>query len=103
MLTCVLNLGLKSMRAVVFDERGERLAIAYRSIESRMGEGRVGQDPDEWWAAGIEVLDEVLVTSGLADRVGIVTTTASAGCLVSADDAGRMVRPAIMISDVRSI
>jgi xylulokinase len=101
-LTCVLNLGLKSMRAVVFDERGDRLAIAYRPIQSRMGEGRVEQDPDEWWAAGLSVLDEVLGPTGLASRVGIVTTTASAGCLVAIDAAGRVVRPAIMISDVRA-
>src|SRR4051794_8025347 len=102
MLTCVLNLGLKSMRAVVFDEHGRRLAIAYRPIESRMGEGRVEQDPDEWWDAGLRVLDEVLVGSGLAKQVGILTTTASAGCLVSLDERGRVVRPAIMISDVRA-
>lgn len=102
MLTCVLNLGLKSMRAVVFDERGTRLAIAYRPIESRMGEGRVEQDPDEWWTAGLSVLDEVLGGTGLAGQVGIVTTTASAGCLVPLDEAGGVVRPAIMISDVRA-
>ena len=101
-LTCVLNLGLKSMRAVVFDERGNRLAIAYRPIESRMGEGLVEQDPNAWWSQGLSVLDEVLAGEGLAARVGIITPTASAGCLVALDSAGRVVRPAIMISDVRS-
>ena len=59
MLTCVVNLGLKSMRAAVFDDRGVRQAIAYRPIESRMGEGLVEQDPELWWSTALEVLDEV--------------------------------------------
>ena len=71
------------MRAAVFDDRGARLAIAYRPIESRMGEGLIEQDPDEWWRAGEAVLDEVLLGTGTASRVRILTTTASAGCLVA--------------------
>ena len=57
-LTVVLNLGLKSMRAAVFDTTGTRHAIAYRPIESRMGEGRVEQDPDDWWRAAVATLEE---------------------------------------------
>ena len=67
--TCVLNLGLKSMRAAVFDTDGTRLAIAYRPIESRMGEGRVEQDPEDWWRAALETMDEVLADRALAGRV----------------------------------
>lgn len=100
--TCVLNLGLKSMRAAVFDDRGERLAIAYRPIETRMGEGLVEQNPDDWWRAGIETMHEVLADPAIASRVGQVTTTASAGCLVVLDPTGKVLRPAIMISDIRS-
>jgi sugar (pentulose or hexulose) kinase len=102
MHTCVVNLGLKSMRAAIFDATGHRRAIAYRPIESRMGEGVVEQDPEEWWRTGLETLDEVLADRDLAGRVGRITTTASAGCLVALDPAGRVVRPAIMISDVRA-
>jgi sugar (pentulose or hexulose) kinase len=100
--TCVLNLGLKSMRAAVFDSDGARLAIAYRPIESRMGEGRVEQDPADWWRAALDTLDEVLADRVLAQRVRRLTATASAGCLVAMDAAGDPLRPAIMISDVRS-
>ncbi len=102
MLTCVINLGLKSMRAAVFDPAGKRLGIAYRPIESRMGEGRVEQDPEYWWSAALEVLDEVLVDRGVGARVGRITATTSAGCLVPIDAGGAIVRPAIMISDVRA-
>ena len=102
MNTCVVNLGLKSMRAVVFDQTGHRLAIAYRPIESRMGEGLVEQDPEDWWRAALETLDEVLADRELAKGVGRVTTTTSAGCLVPLDRDGHPVRNAIMISDVRA-
>ena len=101
-LTCVLNLGLKSIRAAVFDATGHRLAIAYRPIETRMGEGIVEQAPDDWWSEGLAVLDEVLADGSLAARTGIVTVTASAGCLVAIDAQGAVLRPAIMISDVRA-
>ena len=100
--TVVLNLGLKSMRAAIFSERGERLAIAYRAIETQMGEGVVEQDPEDWWRAGELVLDEALAASGVRDEVRIVTVTASAGCLVPLDAAFRPQRTAIMISDVRA-
>ena len=101
-LTCVLNLGLKSIRAAIFDPGGNRIAIAYRPIETRMGEGIVEQAPGDWWAAGLEVLGEVLADRDVAGRVGIVTVTASAGCLVVMDAVGNVLRPAIMISDVRA-
>jgi sugar (pentulose or hexulose) kinase len=101
-LTLVLNLGLKSVRAVVFGASGERLAIAYRPIETHLGEGIVEQDPEDWWTHGLDVMDEVLADHAMASRVGRITVTASAGCLVALDADYRVVRPAIMISDVRS-
>lgn len=100
--TCVLNLGLKSMRAAVFDDEGHRHAIAYRQVESRMGEGRVEQDPEDWWRAALETMDEILADRSLAASVRRITTTTSAGCLVAMDAAGRPLRTGIMISDVRA-
>ena len=98
-LTLVLNLGLKSVRAVTFGATGERLGIAYRPIATKLGEGIVEQD---WWTYGLEVMDEVLADPAIAARVGRVTVTASAGCLVALDADFEVVRPAIMISDVRA-
>lgn len=101
-VTCVLNLGLKSMRAAVFDDEGRRLAIAYRPIESRMGEGLVEQDPEDWWRAALGTMDEALADQSLARRVRRITTTTSAGCLVAMDADGQPLRAGIMISDVRA-
>ena len=101
-VTCVLNLGLKSMRAAAFDGTGRRLGIAYRPIATRLGEGMVEQDPEEWWQAALETLDELDGSVDLGETVERITVTASAGCLVPLDAAGEPVRPAIMISDVRA-
>ena len=99
---CVLNLGLKSVRAAVFDLDGRRLGIAYRPIETQLAEGSVEQLPDDWWAACLATLDEVLGDASVASEVGLLTATASAGCLVTLDHKGRAIGPAIMISDVRA-
>lgn len=100
--TLVLNLGLKSMRAAVFDHAGGRRAIAYRAIESRMGEGLVEQDPEDWWRAALATIDKVLADRSLAATIDRITTTTSAGCLVVMDGDGLALRTAIMISDVRA-
>ena len=102
MLTCVLNLGLKSMRTAVFDEAGQRVAIAHEPISSSMGEGIVEQHPEDWWRAALATLDRVAGMVDLRGRVERITVTASAGCLVALDAQGTPVRPAIMISDVRA-
>ncbi|MCI0346978.1 MAG: FGGY-family carbohydrate kinase [Chloroflexi bacterium] len=106
MLTCVLNLGLKSVRSAVFDDTGRRIAIAYRPIETRMGEGVVEQEPLDWWRGGLETLREVLADESrrgdIRRDLRRLTVTASAGCLVALADDGSVVRPAIMISDVRA-
>jgi len=101
-VTCVLNLGLKSVRAAAFDATGQRIGIVYRPIATLMGEGMVEQDPEEWWRSALETLDELVATADLRGRVDRITVTGSAGCLVALDGDGRPVRPAIMISDVRA-
>lgn len=100
--TAVLNLGLKSMRAAVFDSVGARLAISYRPIETLMGEGRIEQDPEVWWRAAEQVVVEALSASGVSDDVQIVTVTSSAGCLVTLDADHNATGMAIMVSDVRA-
>lgn len=102
MATCVLNLGLKSVRAAVFDDDGNRQAIAYQPIETRMGEGRVEQAPEEWWRSSLDVMSRALSDQELRAQVDVVTVTASAGCLVVLDAHGDPLRNAIMISDVRA-
>lgn len=101
-LTAVLNLGLKSMRAAIFDVAGCCLGIAYEPIETHIAEGRVEQDPNNWWGAGQRVLEDALHQCGRRADVDTVTVTASAGCLVPLDAGCDPLGRAIMISDVRA-
>ena len=95
--TCVINLGLKSMRAAVFDADGTRRAIAYRPIESRMGEGRVEQDPEDWWRASRKAIHKAL-QDGNVDAASIRAVGLSGqmhgAVLLDSDD--QVVRPAII-------
>jgi glycerol kinase len=59
--TLAIDVGTHSLRAMVFDARGEALALASRPLGIHRGEGgRVEQDPAEMLAACREVLAEIL-------------------------------------------
>lgn len=45
----VINLGLKSVRGIVFDEKGIKLASYSEPICTFVQEDLVEQDPNEWW------------------------------------------------------
>ena len=45
----VLNMGMKSIRSIVFAADGEKLASAARPLESFLNGDMVEQNPVEWW------------------------------------------------------
>jgi xylulokinase len=77
----VLNLGLKSIRAVVFDEEGRKRRIASRPVPTFLKTGEVEQDADEWWTTGLTVMREVLQDRDVRRTVRAVTVTTNAGRL----------------------
>ncbi len=52
----VLNMGMKSIRSIIFDENGKKLSSASRTLTSAIDDIRVEQYPDEWWDKAIEVM-----------------------------------------------
>jgi sugar (pentulose or hexulose) kinase len=97
----VLNLGLKSIRAIVFDATGRKLAMAARPVHTIIRDDWVEQDPAEWWTLAVECLREVQDFFGHGHP--ILTVTASSACLVPVDKNGTVLRRSIMVSDRRSI
>jgi len=97
----VLNMGLKSIRSIIFDQRGNTLASASRPLETLINGDWVTQNPDEWWAKSLEVINESRRIVG--GEIKYITVTASASCLVYVDKDGNPLDNAIMVSDGRAI
>lgn len=96
----VLNLGLKSIRAIAFGANGEKLASAARPVHTVLRDEFIEQDPEEWWSRGVECLREVEQFTG--PEVSMITVTASSACLVPVGTDGAPLRQAIMVSDRRA-
>lgn len=102
MLIAVINLGLKSIRCIIFDEGGRKLATASRPVHTYLRSREVEQDATEWLRLMEEVSREA--AAGLSGgRVGAVVISASASCLVAVDADGRPTFPVMMVSDSRCV
>jgi xylulokinase len=93
-----LDIGTSCAKAVAIDADGDVLQVAERGYElSRPRPGWSEQDPEEWWRAAAEVLDEC----DAGDAVGIGLSGQMHG-LVTLDEHDRPLRPAILWNDGRT-
>jgi xylulokinase len=93
-----LDVGTSSVKAIAIDPDGAVLGIAERSYpRSAPRPGWSEQEPDDWWRAASEALDEL----GGPDAAGIGLTGQMHG-LVALDASERPLRPAILWNDGRS-
>lgn len=97
----VLNMGMKSIRSIVFSPSGEKLGSASRPLETLLNSNYVLQDPVEWWEKAKLVVRESLVDVG-GETVDCLTVTASSACLVCVDAHGEALGKCIMVSDKRA-
>lgn len=97
-----IDIGTTGVRAVVIDQRGQRLAGgAQPCLHETPGIGRAEADPESWWSATLAALAQVdaEVPLSTVDAVG-VTGQAPTAALV--DDIGHPLRRAILWLDVRA-
>ncbi|HVF24341.1 MAG TPA: FGGY family carbohydrate kinase, partial [Anaerolineales bacterium] len=91
-------------KALLIDERGEVLAVA--SSPHTLQTPRPlwsEQDPREWWKAASASISSVLEKAGFgAERIGAVGLTGQMHGLVLLDEAGNVLRPAILWNDQRT-
>jgi xylulokinase len=93
-----LDVGTSSTKGVAIDEDGAVLAVAERGYPlSTPRPGWSEQDPEDWWRASSEVLDEL----DAAEAAGVGLSGQMHG-LVALDDADRPLRPAILWNDGRT-
>ncbi|MEM2122956.1 MAG: FGGY family carbohydrate kinase [Candidatus Bathyarchaeia archaeon] len=95
----IINLGFRSIRAIIFDSDGKVLASSSRKVETFLSSEYVEQDPVEWWRKGSECLKEVLEK---VKEIDFITVTASAACVTPVDEEANPTMRTILVSDKRA-
>jgi len=98
----IVNLGLKSIRIIVFDDNGNQLHSISRPVQTFIFNDQVEQDANEW----LELLDELLVelkhTTNLLPYVRYITVTTSSSCILGLGKNMEILTKVIMVSDKRA-
>ena len=102
MFVISLNLGLKSVRAIVFDETGQTIAAHSLPVTTTLKGSMVEQSAEEWWSKLREVIRVVTEDRDLAQQIELATVATSSSCLVTVDEKGHPLRQVIMVSDRRA-
>jgi len=100
-----LDIGTSGSRAVLVDREGTVVASATRShVPFRSpGPAWAEQDPEDWWQAAESAINDVLRSAGpKAAGVDCVGLSGQMHGAVLLDDAGRVLRPAIIWCDQRT-
>lgn len=97
----VVNLGLKSMRIIVFNEKGEQIFVRSKPVFSNLSNKKVEQNSNEWKKDLLELMSELKATP-LANEIMYVTSTTSSSCIYGVDKMGASTTPVMMVSDKRS-
>ena len=98
----VLNLGLKSIRAIVFGEKGKVVVNCSQPLTTVLNGDVVEQLGSEWWVKGIQVINEALENENIRANIRYMTVTASSCCLVPVNASGEPLSNIIMVSDKRA-
>jgi sugar (pentulose or hexulose) kinase len=102
-LLLAVDVGTQSVRALLFDREGERVARAAVPLLppfTAPAPGAAEQDPAVWWAAVVEAVTPLWRREDPA-RVAALALTTQRGTVVCADGAGTPLRPAIVWPDQR--
>lgn len=97
----VLNMGMKSIRSILFDSEGNKIASYAVPIETSLTGDTVTQAPSEWWEKACRVIQETLADAG-SIPIDYLTVTTSSSCLVCVDREGEALLPSMMVSDKRA-
>lgn len=97
----VVNLGLKSIRIIVFDENGTQIFVRSKPVYSSLRDNKVEQDAFEWEENLNKLLLELKATP-LAKEIKYITSTTSSSCIYGIDIKGKPTTKVMMVSDKRA-
>ncbi|WP_242158097.1 xylulokinase [Aestuariivivens sediminis] len=98
----VINLGLKSIRGIVFNEEGKQLYTTSRAVYSNLIDHRVEQDSWEWKEKLDAILTEISSIDYLNSKIEYITSTTSSSCILGIDSNGKPLTKVMMVSDKRA-
>lgn len=98
----IINLGLKSVRAIIFDEAGNKYLQESLPINTIIKANEIEQDANEWWEKLVSVTRKVTIDQEIRKNIEYIAVTCSSGCLVSLDKNGNPVGNVLMVSDKRA-
>lgn len=98
----VINLGLKSIRGIVFDEEGKQIYASSSAVYSKLFDDRVEQDVFEWRAKLELILEEIASIDYLNGKITYITSTTSSSCIYGMNSKGSPVTKVMMVSDKRA-
>jgi xylulokinase/glycerol kinase len=100
----VIDVGTTSARSMMFDPDFRMVASSSREYQNNYpGPFMVEQDPDVWWRAAMEVSRESMDRKPSGAGVAAVIVTSQRATVIPVDGNGRVLRPAILWQDNRSI
>ena len=98
----VINLGLKSIRGIVFDHRGVPLYSKNHPVHTTLSHDKVEQDAAEWKVLLEKILEDLRDNTDLSNKIRYVTVTTSSSCIVGVDEKCHPLTKVMLVSDKRS-
>ena len=97
----VLNMGMKSVRSIVYSVDGQKVASSSLPLETCLDHEKVTQNPREWLEK-IRAVVRQSVNDINPGEIGYMTVSASSSCLICADSDCNALGECIMVSDRRA-
>ena len=98
----VVNLGLKSIRCIIFNKKGSVIENDSLPVNTIIMNDWVEQSPNEWWEKANKVIQTTTAIEEISQKISSVSVTSSSACLIYMDEKGNSLGRAIMVSDKRA-
>jgi xylulokinase len=98
----IINLGLKSIRGIVFNDEGMQVYVTSKPVFSKLFHNRVEQDAKEWLLKLEDILEEISSIDYLKNKIEYITSTTSSSCVYGMDLNGKPITKVMMVSDKRA-
>lgn len=102
-MVLIINLGLKSIRFIVFDSYGEVQYTDSELVNTRVFDGKVEQDAREWDKHFNSLLKRLQNhPSGITNEIDKISSTTSSSCNFVIGKDGSIISKVLMVSDKRA-